>query len=308
MLAVALSIGVIVADHRQQHLDALRATLSVVVYPLHYLASLPGMLVRNVEGRMAKEEQLREHNEALHRDNLILKARLQKFEALESENMRLRDLLGSSFKIGDRVLIAELLSVDLDPYRQQVLVNKGSASGVFVGQPVLDANAVLGQVVRVNPLSATVLLITDASHGLPVQVNRNGLRAVAQGTGLIHRLELLHVPKNADVRAGDLLVTSGLGGHFPPGYPVARVTDVRQEPGKPFATVLAEPTASLERSREVLLVWTLAPALLHDALARSADEEAGAGEGEGEGEGESGGKPAKDDASEEAVVDAGASQ
>lgn len=281
-----LSIGVIVADHRHQHLDALRATLSVVVYPLHYLASLPGMLAREAQGRMATEEELRTGNAVLRQDNLILKARLQKFEALEAENMRLRDLLGSSFKIGDRVLIAELLSVDLDPYRQQVLVNKGTASGVFVGQPVLDANAVMGQVVRVSPLSATVLLITDASHGLPVQVNRNGLRTVAQGTGFINRLELLHLPKNADVRVGDLVVTSGLGGHFPPGYPVARVVGVRQDQGSAFATVIAEPTASLERSREVLLVWTLPPALLDEALNENAGEdpvevEEGAGAGAG---------------------------
>jgi rod shape-determining protein MreC len=274
LLAVALSIGLIVADHRHHHLGVLRSTLSVVVYPLHYLASLPAALARSVEGRMAVEEDLRKQNKSLRQDNLVLKARLQQFEALEAENMRLRDLLGSSFKIGDRVLIAELLSVDLDPYRQQVMVNKGTASGVFVGQPVLDANAVMGQVVRVNPLSATVLLITDASHGLPVQVNRNGLRTVAQGTGFVDRLELPHLPKNADVQVGDLLVTSGLGGHFPPGYPVARVADVRQEPGNPFATVIAEPTASLDRSREVLLVWTLPPALLDEAMTESAGEEA----------------------------------
>lgn len=275
LLAAALSIGLILADHRYHHLDALRSTLSVVVYPLHYLASLPSMLVRKVQGRMAEGEELRQRNRLLRRDNLVLKARLQQFEALEAENMRLRDLLGSSFRIGDRVLIAELLSVDLDPYRQQVLVNKGTSSGVFVGQPVLDANAVMGQVVRTNPLSATVLLITDPSHGLPVQINRNGLRTVAQGTGFINRLELPHLPKNADVQTGDLLVTSGLGGHFPPGYPVARVIDVGQEPGKPFATVIAEPTASLDRSREVLLVWTLPPALMDEALTESASEDAG---------------------------------
>jgi rod shape-determining protein MreC len=266
LLAVVLAIGLIAADHRYQHLDLLRSALAVVVYPLHYLADLPGTMARKLQGQLAEEDKLRQRNESLRRDNLVLKGRLQLLEALEAENRRLRDLLGSSFKIGDRVLIAELMSVDLDPYRQQVMVNKGSTSGVFVGQPVLDANAVMGQVVRVNPLTATVLLITDASHGLPVQVNRNGLRTVAQGTGFINRLELPHVPKNADVRAGDLLVTSGLGGHFPPGYPVARVVEVRQEPGKPFATVIAEPTARLDRSREVLLVWTLPPSLLDEAL------------------------------------------
>jgi len=266
-------MGLIVADHRQHHFDTLRSTLSVLVYPLHYLASLPDILGRAVEGRLANEQILRENNESLRRDNLALKARLQKLDALEAENMRLRDLLGSSFKIGDRVLIAELLSVDLDPYRQQVMINKGSTSGVFVGQPVLDANAVMGQVVRVNPFSATVLLITDASHALPVQINRNGLRTVAAGTGLINRLELPHVQNNADVQVGDLLVTSGLGGHFPPGYPVARVGEVRREPGQPFATVIAAPTARLDRSLEVLLVWTLPQALL-DGTSEDGSEDA----------------------------------
>jgi rod shape-determining protein MreC len=263
---VVLSIGLIVVDQRQGHLDTLRSTLSVVVYPLHYLAGIPETFAEALQGRLAEEEELRRANRALQRDNLLLNARLQKLEALETENMRLRDLLGSSFKIGDRVLIAELLSVDLDPYRQQVLVNRGRASGVFVGQPVLDADAVMGQVTRVNPLTSTVLLITDAAHSLPVQVNRNGLRAVAAGTGLINRLELPHLPKNADVHVGDLLVTSGLGSHFPPGYPVARVSRVENEPGKPFATVFAEPTARLDRSREVLLVWTLPSSVLSEAL------------------------------------------
>jgi len=178
-------------------------------------------------------------------------------DALEAENMRMRNLLDSSFKIGDRVLIAELVAVDLDPYRQQVLINKGTSSGVYEGQPVLDANAVMGQVTHVNPLTATVLLITDARHALPVQVNRNGLRTVALGTGRINVLELPHLPNNADISVGDLLITSGLGGHFPPGYPVAEVTSVVREPGQPFAVVEARPMAHLDRTREALLVWTL---------------------------------------------------
>jgi rod shape-determining protein MreC len=137
------------------------------------------------------------------------------------------------------------------------LIDKGTSSGIFVGQPVLDADAVMGQVVRTSPLTATVLLITDAAHSLPVQINRNGLRTVANGSGLIDQLSLPHLPKNADVRVGDLLVTSGLGGVFPPGYPVARIRAIRDDPGSHFATVLAEPTARLDRSHEVLLVWTL---------------------------------------------------
>ena len=259
ILASLAALGLIVADHRYHHLDALRASLAVMVYPLQVLADLPVRLARNAQDRLADERMLRDRNEALRRENLVLNARLQQLLALESENMRLRDLLGSSFRIGERVLIAEILSVDLDPGRQQVIVNKGSSSGVFVGQPVLDANAVMGQVVRTNPFSSTVLLITDSEHALPVEVNRNGLRTIARGTGVGQDLELLHIPKNADIRVGDLLVTSGMGGRFPRGYPVARVIGVRHVPDDPFTVVTAQPTARLDRSREVLLVWTLSP-------------------------------------------------
>lgn len=269
LIAVALSLTLIVADSRYRHLEFLRSTLSVALYPVHYLAALPSRLSRAVDGRLATEAQLREQNRLLERENLELKGRMQTFEALYAENRRLSDLLGSSIKLRDRVMVATLLEVDLDPYRQQVLVDKGASSGIFVGQPVLDADAVMGQVVRTSALTATVLLITDSAHSLPVQINRNGLRSVATGSGLINRLNLLHLPKNADVRPGDLLVTSGLGGVFPPGYPVARITQVGDDPGSHFATVVAEPTARLDRSQEVLLVWSL------DAPPVSADDATG---------------------------------
>lgn len=264
LFAAVFSIGLILADHRYHHLTTVRSVFLVLTYPLQFLAHAPVNLTRWVGELISTKSDLLQRNLALGRENLVLKGRLQQFEALEAENMRLRDLLGSSIKIGDRVLIAELVAVDLDPYKQQVVINKGSNSAVFAGQPVLDANAVMGQVVEVNPLTATVLLITDASHSLPVQVNRNGLRSIAQGTGLVNRLELVHLPHNADIREGDLLVTSGLGGIFPPGYPVARVSEVKREAGKPFATVVATPTARLDRTREMLLVWTLPPAVLKD--------------------------------------------
>ncbi|MCG6985674.1 MAG: rod shape-determining protein MreC [Thiocapsa sp.] len=266
ILAVACAVGLLVADHRSDHLDTVRSMLSVVVYPLHLAVNAPAAYVRTARERMTDEAQLRAANAALGRENLLLKARLQQFESLEAENMRLRDLLGSSFSVGERVLIAEILSVDLTPSRQQVMVNKGTSSGVFVGQPVLDANAVMGQVIRTNPFSSVVLLITDADHALPVEVNRNGVRSIAAGTGLGQGLELLFIPKNADIREGDLLVTSGMGERFPPGYPVARVTTVRQDPDNPFMTVVAEPNARLDRSREVLLVWTLNPQMQQQAL------------------------------------------
>jgi rod shape-determining protein MreC len=256
-MAAALALGLMITDSRYQHLDFLRATLAVTLYPLQYLAALPSRLARAVDGRLANEAVLRERNQTLQDENLRLRARMQTFQSLETENRRLRTLLGSSFQVGKRVLIAELLEVELDPFRQQVIVDKGLRAGVYTGQPVLDANAVMGQVIRTNPLTSTVLLITDPAHSLPVQVNRSGLRAIADGTGLINRLRLSHLPEDADIRVGDLLVTSGLGGVFPRGYPVARVIGAGFEPHRSqFATVLAEPTARLDRSHEVLLVWT----------------------------------------------------
>ncbi len=254
-----LSLVLMILDHRQNHLESLRSTLSVALYPIQYLASLPLVLGGAVSDAFSSRSEIQTERAQLHEENLHLRARLQKFEALEAENTRLRALLDSSFKVGDRVLIAELISVAQDPFRQQVLINQGKNAGVVKGQPVLDANAVVGQITHINPITSTVLLITDASHALPVQVNRNGLRTIALGTGLINKLELPHLPNNADVRPGDLLTTSGLGGRFPPGYPVAEVTEVRREPGRPFASVTARPTAHLDRIREVLLVWTLSP-------------------------------------------------
>lgn len=254
-----LSILLMVLDHRQNHLESLRSALSVALYPIQYLASLPVILGGEASDALSSRSEIQSVRERLHEENIQLRARLQKFEALEAENTRLRALLDSSFKVGDRVLIAELIAVEQDPFRQQVLINKGMGSGVFKGQPVLDAHAVVGQVTHINPFTSTVLLITDATHALPVQVNRNGLRTIALGTGLINQLELPHLPNNADIVPGDLLTTSGLGGLFPAGYPVAEVTEVRREQGQPFASVTANTTAHLDRIREVLLVWTLNP-------------------------------------------------
>lgn len=259
LLAVVVSLALMIVDHRQHHLESVRSILSTVTYPLQYLANLPIAVGYWASEAFATRTRLQEENRELRRENLLLQGRQQKLAALEAENMRLRDLLDSSFKLGDRVLIAELIAVDMDPYRQLVLLNKGSSSGIYKGQPVLHANAVMGQVVHVNRFTASVLMITDASHALPIQVNRNGLRTVAIGTGRNDELELPNLPNNADIEVGDLLVTSGLGGRFPAGYPVATVTTIRREPGEPFALIKAQPSAHLERAREALLVWTLPP-------------------------------------------------
>lgn len=231
----------------------------MVVYPIQFLINLPSTTRSWVEESFATRRALQEDNARLHAQHLLLQARLQKFDALEAENVRLRDLLDSSFKVGDRVLIAELISVDLDPYRHQVVLNKGSRNDVFVGQPLVDASGVMGQIVQVTPFTSTAMLITDLAHATPVQVNRNGLRSIAVGTGSLQELSLPHIPNSADIQVGDLLVTSGLGGRFPPGYPVAQVMAITIDPGHAFAQVTARPLSHLDRSREVLLVWAPPP-------------------------------------------------
>lgn len=243
------------ADHRLGHLETIRSALSTVVYPLQYVVDLPASLGNWAADTLDKRVALVQENDRLKRQNFMLRTKLQKFEALQNENARLRDLLQSSGKIGVRVLIGELLAVDMDPFKRLITLNRGSNDGVAAGQPLLDADGIMGQVVHVSPLTSTAMLITDPSHAIPVQVNRNGLRAIALGNGSPDQLEVPNLPNNADIQEGDLLVSSGLGSRFPPGYPVARVKSVVQDPSRPYAEVIATPAAQLERSREVLLVW-----------------------------------------------------
>lgn len=251
---VLLSVVMMTVDHRQHHLDALRAGLSLVVYPVQYLVNLPSSMGKWLAEDLPDRRALLKSNAYLREQNLLLKAQLQKFAALESENRRLRELLQSSLKVGERMLIAELLDVDMDPFKHQITLNKGFLHGVQMGQPLLDADGIVGQIVHAGPLTSTALLITDPSHALPVQINRSGLRALAVGTGSFNRLDIPYIPQTADIRVGDLLVTSGLGGRFPPDYPVAKIVSIEHNPSQPFARISAEPIAHLERSREVLLL------------------------------------------------------
>ncbi len=244
-------------DHRTTYVNTLRSSISVLVYPFQYLINFPANVGDWASDSFTGHKTLQEDNATLRTQNLILTTQLQKLNFIESENIRLRNLLESSKRVGERILIAELLSVDMDPYKQQVTINKGSASGddIYPGQPFVDAKGVMGKLIHIAPFSSTALLITDPAHALPIQVNRNGLRAIAKGTGNQTRLEIPHLPNNADIKVGDLLVTSGLGCVFPVGYPVAMITEINIDPSLPFAEVIAKPIAELDRSSEILLVW-----------------------------------------------------
>jgi len=227
----------------------------MVVYPIQYLVSVPSKFMQTVDESLTSHTALQEENQRLKGELLVNKTRLLKFSALEKENIRLRALVDSSFKLGEQVLVAEILSVNLDPFKHTVLIDKGSRFGVFRGQSVLDANGIVGQVLRANPLNSEIVLISDPSHAIPVQVNRNGLRTIAVGSGKINQLILPFLPNNADIVEGDLVITSGLGGTFPQGYPVAIITKVVPQPDKPFSRIEAKPKAHLDRSRELMLVW-----------------------------------------------------
>jgi rod shape-determining protein MreC len=253
---VLVVAGLIYADFRLDGMARARSVLSNVATPLYWVADIPARISEWSDTNIRSRNHLLEDNDRLRQENLLLSGRSQQLSALMAENTRLRALLNSTALLRNDVLIAELIGVSPDPVRHQMILNKGASEGVYVGQPLIDEEGLLGQVVEVSELSSRVLLITDATHALPVQVNRNGVRAIAEGTGALGSLEIHHVAATTDIEEGDLLVSSGLGGRFPVGYPVAQVSKVVRDPGQAFATVEARPVAALDRSRHVLLVFT----------------------------------------------------
>lgn len=277
ILLVVISIVVMVADHRWHHLESVRGTIETyLIYPLRYAINLPGQFVEWGDESLSSHQVLLEEKRKLEEQRLRAQVSLQKLSVLEKENARLRKMLSAQTKIGEMVLVAEILSIDLDPYKQQVVLNKGRNNEVYIGQSIIDAWGVMGQVVHLGEHSATALLISDPSHAIPVQVNRSGLRSTAFGTGNSQLLELRYIPHNADIEIGDQIISSGLGGRFPPNYPVGRIVSIERPAGESFATVLAEPVAHLDRSREVLLVWHNPPVkdvLLNDAEVLSEEQE-----------------------------------
>jgi rod shape-determining protein MreC len=259
VLLAIVCVALMMLDQRQQHLQRVRQALSVVVYPVRVLVDLPFRTWQSASVNLTQRSALIAENEQLKRERLETEFRLQRLAALETENERLRRLLDSTERVGLRALVAEILSVDLNPYRQRFDLNRGLTDGVYEGQALLDAQGIVGQIVRVDAFTAEAVLITDADTAVPVSVNRNGLRTIAVGTGDSGRLRLPYLTNSADIKEGDLLVSSGIGGVFPAGYPVGRVVQVRLQPEQSFSEVIAEPASALDREREVLLVWNDQP-------------------------------------------------
>ena len=258
ILFAALAVVLMIVDKRYENLGKIRRALSIVAYPAQVAVSSPFEGWAWLRESVTTREALRADKTRLEEQLRIAQFRLQRYEALEAESRRLRALRDNTAGVAARFLVGNVMDVDLDAFRERVLVDKGAHDGIYVGQAVLDSGGVFGQVARVGELTSEVILISDAAHAIPVQDNRNGLRTIAVGTGDVSHIKLPYISTAADIVKGDLLVTSGLGGGFPPGYPVGTVTEVKRDPAQSLADVEVSPAAALDRAQELLFVWPAA--------------------------------------------------
>lgn len=251
---LALSVTLIIFDHRGGWLPQVRAQASVAMQPLWWLAGLPSRLGESVRDDAATRARLSEENRRLRNALLVSGARQARLQVQAEENDRLRGLLGAAERGGLQVQLAPILDIDLDPTRQRLMLDAGSGDGVRLGQSVIDAGGLVGQIIEATPTTAVVLLLTDPDHAIPVAVARTGVRLVAYGTGRSGQLELRNVPLSSDVRTGDQIITSGLGGRFPPGFPVGTIATLKPDDSRAFLVGDVVPAAQLDRGRDVLLL------------------------------------------------------
>ena len=259
LVCAALSVLLMVMDHRQDHLSTIRKGVDIAIYPIKVVVDSPFRLWAWITESTADRTELQRELARLRAEQVLTRAELQQLTALRAENDRLRDLLDARPRLRDEIRVAEIMAVDANPYRHSFVIDIGENDGVYNGQAIIDADGVVGQVLEAGLTSSQAILISDPSHALPVEVSRNGLRTIAKGTGEFDRLDLPFLPNNADIVPGDVLVTSGLGGEFPAGYPVAVVADVTRIPQASFADVTARPQSALDQVREVLVIWSAEP-------------------------------------------------
>lgn len=273
ILMLICSALLIFFDHKMTSFERVRGYLQSLVSPLQYLATAPKQLLDWSVDNMVTKKQLVEDNKTLKMNELVYKERAIQLRIVQQENDRLRALLHSPVRVDVKTMLAEILSVDGDPYSQQVVINRGANDDVHEGQAIVDDQGVVGQILHAGTITSRVLLITDVSHAVPVRIERNGTRLVANGTGNINRMSINHVSNSTDIKPGDLLVTSGLGGKYPEGYPVARVTIVKKDESRPFAYVQSEPIAQINRLRYLLLLWPQDNNILSSAMSFDASKE-----------------------------------
>jgi rod shape-determining protein MreC len=254
-LAISISAGLMLADSRLDAFSSVRYILNSAVAPIQYAANLPRTMFDGLYERFNSRQQLLVSNTALKREVLLLKSELGLLDQYQEENKRLRKLLGSPFIRDEKKVVTEVMAVDSSPYRHQVVIDKGHTDGVYVGQPVINENGIVGQVTFVAAHNSRVLLLVDSNNSIPVQVVRNDLRVIASGNGDLDSIQLEHISLSTDIQEGDLLVSSGLGGLYPEGYPVAYVSNVDNDNSRQFAKIEAETLVEFDRLRYLLLVW-----------------------------------------------------
>lgn len=269
---IVISILLMYFDQRDNHLDTARKAIGAAVYPVRVLVDAPVRFWSWLGDSTTSRNDMVLELDRLKSKQLLTNARLQKLNALEAENARLRAMLDARAQVRDRTRVAEIMSVDANPFSHSLVIDAGTQDGVSDGQALVDADGVVGQVIQAGLLTSQAMLISDTDHALPVEVNRNGLRTIVVGTGKIDQLQLPFVVNNADIVVGDLLVTSGLGGAFPSGYPVAIVQSVTRVPHAPYAQVSAKPSASLGQVREVLLIFSTPSSARPQGTEPSADD------------------------------------
>lgn len=254
ILLASLSLTLLFLDQRSERVDLFRSALSTAIYPLQVMADLPARLGGWFSSSFTTHETSLQERNRLAKENRQLEIRLQQLTALERENQQLRDLLNSSSRLQTGFSSARLLAVSMNPFQQRVILDKGLQDGVETGTSILDERGLMGQIIRTHAYHSEAMLISDPDHATPVHVLRNGIRGIAAGMGRTDQLKLLYLPVNTDIRVGDQLVTSGLGGRFPADYPVATVASVIRPGGASFAEITARPLAGLDDSREILLI------------------------------------------------------
>lgn len=261
LMYITLALGLMVADHRVGYGQSVREKATMVTQPFWWLASSPMRIYGFAKQALALRGQLQDENRQQRHDLQVASARILRLNAVAEENGRLRELLGGARGYALNVRMVGIVGVDLDPFRQRLVLDTGSDGGVQIGQVLIDSSGVLGQVVEVGPGQAIALLLTDPDHAIPVQIARSGLRTVAYGTGESDRLVLPNISQSADIREGDMLITSGIGGRFPAGFPVGSITGLRADKLRLFVIADAKPAAHLERGNEVLLINNLPPVI-----------------------------------------------
>ena len=251
---VILSFVMLINDQKSNYLAIFRNSIAIAVYPLQSLVAMPSNLFVWINKNFSSREALTLENKILLNSQNINNTTLQRYQSLEQENSRLREILNAATRLEYKVEIARIISANINPYRHTIIINKGDKNGIHAGQVIVDADGVMGQILYTNFLTSEAILISDADHALPVQINRNGLRTIVLGNGSYTNLNAPYIPNNADIKIGDLLVTSGLGGKFPAGYPVGTINSIVRNPSEQFSNVTVKPIALLNQAQEVMLI------------------------------------------------------